>query len=77
MPELILSDAQAQVVVSTVTQIPVRNQRGTLLGYLSPVALDQDFSAEEIEAAKARLRTPGPRRPLKEIVAELQNMKRP
>jgi hypothetical protein len=51
MPDLILSDEQAQIVAKAQNPIPVRDGKGNLLGSLSPLGPEAEIVAE----AKRRL----------------------
>jgi len=69
----VLSNAQAEVVFASEDKVSVRDEKGKLLGYFSPVSRDPHFSDADIEAAKAALRAPGPRYLLSDIIAHLNS----
>jgi hypothetical protein len=74
MADLILSDAQAKIVVATGSALSVRDESGHLLGYLSPLQKDPHFSDDDIEAAKAALREPGPRFTTAQVLEHLRSL---
>jgi hypothetical protein len=74
MADLISSNSQAQIVVATGSAVPVRDETGKLLGYLSPVRHDPHFSDDDIEAAKAALREPGPRFTIEQVLEHLRSL---
>jgi len=71
MPDLVLTDAQAQVIAKAAGNVVLRDSSGRHLGYVS-----RGFTAKDIAEAKRRLATPGPRYTTAEVMARLQELDR-
>jgi hypothetical protein len=83
MTQIILDNAQAQIVLQARGQVRFCDADGNLLGVLVPVVNDKPmdtstghgFTDEEIEAAKRARDTPGPRSTTQEVLARLRAMR--
>ncbi len=74
MLELILSPSQVEIAIGTSTPLPVRDSQGKFLGYFNPVVRNSAFTEADVEAVKAALRAPGPRKTTAEVLEHLKSL---
>jgi uncharacterized protein YmfQ (DUF2313 family) len=67
MPEVILTQEQAQIVVRALGPVTVRDTSGQILGHIEP-----ELTAESIAELKRRAASPGPRYTGAQVQARLR-----
>jgi hypothetical protein len=72
MPQIVLTDEQAKIFATAAEPVLIRDAGGKLLGFLPPPWSDAD-----IEEAKRRLASPGPRRTTAEVLERLRSLGEP
>lgn len=78
MPEIALTDEQAQIVRNANALVEVRDSKGDLIGHFLP-AVDKErlrnaYTEEELREAKRRARAPGPRYTTQEVLSRLADL---
>ena len=71
MAHITLNEDQVKLVTSSSAPVEVRDAGGTLLGYVSPLWTEEDFTE-----AQRILASDGPWHTTAEVVARLQTLKR-
>lgn len=69
MTQIVLSDAQAKAVQAALEPVELRDQRGTLLGYVSLPP-----SEAELAEARRRLESAGPWRATKDVIDDFLSL---
>jgi hypothetical protein len=78
MPEIVLSDQQASILMAATGPVAVRRPDGTFVGWVSshqPTPASP-FTPEEMAAAEAAARGPGPWYTTQEVLAHLRTLDR-
>jgi hypothetical protein len=76
MSSIILTPDQVQVLNESADAIVVLDPSGKVVGKIARSQPDPHFSDEDIAAAKAALRAPGPRHTTAEVLARLRALER-
>jgi hypothetical protein len=69
MPYIVLNDDQTKVVFSSMQPVQIRDQKGNVLGCISPIWTEGD-----IADAKGRLSSNEPRFTTEQVLAYLQSL---
>ena len=79
MSHIVVTDEQANLIVRSTSVIPVRDQKGNLIGYVSRMVDTScheptGFSQQDIDEARQDLESDQPRRTTDEVLQHLSSL---